>query len=332
MSAVRRITHSVAAALDHIGLLRRHFERRGGLRILCYHGVCADEVLGEPWVPSYFVGASNFARQIEIIQRFAAVVPLAEAVERAADGSGGTEGALAVTFDDAPACNFVHARHVLRAFGVRASFFVATGHATTGQLFVADVLRLLRCRPALGPPGNQAALAALVRAPAKHKRMCLDELAAVLRMPEQVVRARLDPAVREAPRPMNWSELQQLADEGHEIGAHTVDHAILGAQRPDVRRAQILDSAAEIERRLGKRALGFAYPNGGPGDFGPEDYATLREAGVAYALATRAGFADAADPLNLPRLCIGRGHTPASFALELSGLVDRRRLRQQRWR
>ena len=62
MSAVRRITHGVAAALDHVGLLRRHFERRGGLRILCYHGVCADEVLGEPWVPSYFVGASNFAR------------------------------------------------------------------------------------------------------------------------------------------------------------------------------------------------------------------------------------------------------------------------------
>ena len=131
---------------------------------------------------------------------------------------------------------------------------------------------------------------------------------------------------------MNWDEVAQLAADGHEIGAHTVDHVILGRQSPQVRREQITNSVLELERRLRTRVTGFAYPNGGPGDFGKPDHAVLRELGVQYALTTRPGPAGGGDVFSLPRICIGLGHTRRRFALELTGLLDRRRQKQYGWR
>lgn len=161
--------------------------------------------------------------------------------------------------------------------------------------------------------------------------MTLEELHTALDGPERVVRGNIDPMILETLRPMSWDEVGQLADAGHEVGGHTVDHAVLGPQSAEVRRQQIRESVTQLETRLNRKVLGFAYPNGGPGDFGPEDCAMLHELGVRYALTTRAGFTAGADVFALPRVCIGASHTPASFALELSGLLDRRRQRQQGW-
>jgi hypothetical protein len=77
---------------------------------------------------------------------------------------------------------------------------------------------------------------------------------------------------------------------------------------------------------------GFAYPNGGPHDFVAGDDATLRAAGVRSAVTTRTAFARGHDLFALPRVCIGGSHTPQRLALELSGLLDRRRQRVQGWR
>lgn len=158
-TGARRITRSVATALDRCGMLKLHFQKRRLLRILCYHGICADELADEPWVPSYFVSVTDFTRQMEIVRRFGPVVPLADAVEQLAEGSSPAGAAIAITFDDVAACSFVHARPVLAALGIRASFFLATGYVTTGRLFDADVLRLLRWRPDLLPAEQCAATA-----------------------------------------------------------------------------------------------------------------------------------------------------------------------------
>jgi hypothetical protein len=146
-----------------------------------------------------------------------------------------------------------------------------------------------------------------------------------------IFRERLDPAIIETLRPLNWQEVREIHSAGHEIAGHTVDHAILGAQSPAVRRHQILRCIETIEDMLKIKVAGFAYPNGGPGDFGEEDRRTLRAARVHYAVTTRSGYADEHDRFELPRLCIGRGHTRESFLLELTGLLDERRRRQQGW-
>ena len=81
-----------------------------------------------------------------------------------------------------------------------------------------------------------------------------------------------------------------------------------------------------------KKPIGFAYPGGGPWDFGGIDYDTLREAGVKYAACTRAGFCDVnSDWFTLPRVSVGQAHSAEKFALEISGLVDRRRQKEDCW-
>lgn len=319
--------------LAHRGGWGLRWLRRGGLRILCYHGVCADEVGEAPWLRSHFVTATRFAQQMEMLLRHGPVVYLPDVMARTANESMTTHtDSFAITFDDVAACSFVHARPVLERLGIRASFFVATGHVTSGQLFHSDVAHLVRCRPELLDLGKRVSMLSLSADAAAYKRMTLAEVRTEMEDVESTVRRRLDVTTLETLRPLNWEEVEQLCGQGHEIGGHTVDHVILGRQSPQVRRQQIVDSVHQLERRLGRPVRGFAFPNGGPGDFGEPDHAVLRELGMRYALSTRPGFAVGADPLALPRVCIGLGHTRRRFTLELTGLLDRRRQKQSGWR
>lgn len=63
---------------------------------------------------------------------------------------------------------------------------------------------------------------------------------------------------------MTWDHVRQLAAEGFEIGAHSVNHPNIGKCSPEIARAEIIDSKRCIEDRLGKPVFGFAYPFGGP--------------------------------------------------------------------
>jgi peptidoglycan/xylan/chitin deacetylase (PgdA/CDA1 family) len=328
------ITRTGATLLDRFGFLQRRFRARGARRIICYHGVIADEHADKPWAPSYFVTQSQFAEHMATLARFGEVVRLADVCREPAVGAESNRPSIAITFDDVAAGAFHLARPILARHGYRASFYVSTGHATTGRLFDADVLQWLRFRPemairtgAMGP-----LLRALISGRQCHKRLALSQVRSALGGAESLVRTDMGEEAVQALRPMNWREIRTLAEEGHEIGGHTVDHAILARQDATVRRRQIEECVATLAEQLGGAPPGFAYPNGGPGDFDQTDGRILESLGVCYAVSTRPGFHDGrSDPFALPRVCIGMGHTTEKLALELSGLLDRRRLRRQGW-
>ena len=327
-----RAKRSAARLASGCGVLRRRFRAAGGLRILCYHGVCSDEAIGELWAPGHFVSASEFVEQMRVISSRCSIVRLPDALEQMSAGGRAQEAAVAVTFDDVAACSLVHARSVLEQYGIRASFFVATGHATSGDLFLGDLLKLVHSHPTLLEPEERSPIAELLDDPTLHKRLDPAPFRPALARIQEIVRQRLAPEILETLRPMNWPEIGRLADQGHAIGGHTVDHVILARLEPNDRRRQIVDCLSELKRRLRREPEGFAFPNGGPGDFGAFDIGVLRELGVQSAATTEPGFARAGDLLRLPRICIGRGHTAESFELELSGFLDPRRRRQQGWR
>ena len=331
-SLLRRAGDSAAAWLERSGVLKLQFQRQRGLRILCYHGICADELVGQPWVPPYFVGVSAFGQQLETLRRFGPIVHLPDVADALASQRWSETSASAITFDDVPACTFALARPLLARNGVRASFFISTGQVTTGRLFWSDLLRVLRHEAQLLSARERAALEWLLADPAQHKQMTLMQLFATLEQCERAVRSHLAATVRETLRPLNWQEVRALADDGHDIGGHTVDHVILGWQPDDIRRQQIRGCLEAIEERLGRRPVGFAYPNGGPGDFGLRDWEIMRSFGVRYAVSTCPGFAPGPGVFALPRLTVGGALTTARFALELCGWLDGRRRRQYGWR
>ena len=61
---------------------------------------------------------------------------------------------------------------------------------------------------------------------------------------------------------LDWEALGRLAESGVSLGAHTRTHPNLMAIGPDELEDEIAGSAAEMERRLGQRPAGLAYPYG----------------------------------------------------------------------
>ena len=61
---------------------------------------------------------------------------------------------------------------------------------------------------------------------------------------------------------LTWDDLRALADEGWEIGSHTVTHRRLTDLEAEEVRIEVCESKARIEAELGRRCSSFAYPWG----------------------------------------------------------------------
>ena len=65
---------------------------------------------------------------------------------------------------------------------------------------------------------------------------------------------------------MSWSQLHELAADGHEITGHTLTHADLPLLTPDQQRQEICDDRTNLLSRGYSPVLSFAYPYGGVND------------------------------------------------------------------
>lgn len=117
-AAVRRGVARAFAAASRDG---------GGLRVLTYHRVND----GHPR-DRLSVGSGAFASQMEALARAGRpVVLLGDALAALRGSAPQPAGAVAVTFDDGYADNVGVALPILERFGIRATFFVATGFMDT---------------------------------------------------------------------------------------------------------------------------------------------------------------------------------------------------------
>lgn len=85
---------------------------------------------------------------------------------------------------------------------------------------------------------------------------------------------------------LSHDELRELADEGWEIGAHTVTHADLSLLDYDACRSEIGDSKEMVESIVGAPVVTLAYPWG---RYGSAAVAAARDAGLLAAVATGSG-------------------------------------------
>jgi peptidoglycan/xylan/chitin deacetylase (PgdA/CDA1 family) len=82
---------------------------------------------------------------------------------------------------------------------------------------------------------------------------------------------------------MSWAELAEWASAGYDVGAHTVNHIPLNQATHERARAEVLDSRAMLEQRLGRPVRSFAYPWG---FYTPSLHAWLDEAPEFDTIAT----------------------------------------------
>jgi peptidoglycan/xylan/chitin deacetylase (PgdA/CDA1 family) len=114
----------------------------------------------------------------------------------------------------------------------------------------------------------------------------------------------------------SWEQLREMAEQGVEIGSHTVSHPSLTALDDEQRRREVADSKSALEERLGQPVRFFAYP------YGRLDEATrnaVRAAGYEAACSTRSGFNSAGcDPYLLRRLEVYGTDSLSRFALKVA--------------
>lgn len=89
---------------------------------------------------------------------------------------------------------------------------------------------------------------------------------------------------------LDWSELDQLAaDPLVTIGAHTVNHPILGRLTKDAARSEMELSGSVIEAALTVRPAHLSYPYGDHAACGTRDFELAAELGFKTAVTSRAG-------------------------------------------
>jgi peptidoglycan/xylan/chitin deacetylase (PgdA/CDA1 family) len=276
------------------------------LRVLGYHGVCDDELAGEPWMPSYFVTASAFEAQLQYLGRHALVLPLSEAAHRLCEGTL-PRRAVCLTFDDGYGNNLRVAVPLLRKYSMPATIFLSTAYVETGDWHPFVKLKLLRLkRPDVTLPD--------------YKVTPLDTLLQATSRYWPGVETELTDAQRETLRPMTVSEVQASDPGLIEFGAHSHTHCIARNETSERRREEVRLSVCRVAAWTGRPVRTYSYPNGEPGDFGETEKAVLREEGIAVAVTGIAGAnGPSADLLEIRRYPLTLQHDANRFRAEVSG-------------
>jgi peptidoglycan/xylan/chitin deacetylase (PgdA/CDA1 family) len=304
------------------GATRPHRALAGRLTIVTFHRVLPPERRAHYPLPHLAVPPALFD---ELLRWFAATfecLPLAAAVAATATRAQQTgRPLLAVTFDDGLRDNHEFALPLLRRHAVRATFFAVADHARSGALLWHDRLAYAAAHAA-GGPLEEVRRRLLEVVPSDDVARLLSLLPAagagvpafahaVVRRAKQMsadVRDRFEQALA-ASRPgaaipawegmMDFAQLRALAAEGHEVGSHSLSHALLRTElRPDFVR-ETAGSRALLEDAIGAPVRSFCYPDGAHDEAA---VAAVRAAGYVAAVTTLPGTnRPADDPFRLRR-------------------------------
>jgi peptidoglycan/xylan/chitin deacetylase (PgdA/CDA1 family) len=109
-------------------------------------------------------------------------------------------------------------------------------------------------------------------------------------------------------RPLEWSQIREMARSGMEFGAHTCTHPNLARLHGNALQQELAESKQIIEQRLGQEMDSMAYPFGKPGEFyTAETVEAVRRAGYRHAAAVLFRNVRASDSaLEIPRFFIAR--------------------------
>jgi peptidoglycan/xylan/chitin deacetylase (PgdA/CDA1 family) len=268
----------LARVLHRAGALRALMQLRrlapvASVSILTYHHVAAEDT-----AYPYDRGVADatpdqFRRQMEMLARYGTPIGVDELI-RALDGEPLPPNPVMVTFDDGyRSCHDV-ALPILRAVGVRATFFVTTGYINDRKLYwwerIAICLSQARVaaatitypqpiRVASHAPDAQRMLADLIKnTPSLDVKRFLDELCAAFGVEwnDELEATHAGNLI------MSWDHVRALSRAGMDVESHTRWHRVLQTLDDKALREELEGSRIELEAQLGRRVRALAYPVG----------------------------------------------------------------------
>jgi peptidoglycan/xylan/chitin deacetylase (PgdA/CDA1 family) len=324
---MRRSVVFLAAGLDRVGLPRAALSARrlglwpkAGLTVLLYHRIADPANLDDLDPDLIDATPEEFDTQMHFQP-----VGVEELLAAHRDKRALPPNSVLVTFDDGYRDNHDNALPILVRHGIKAVFFITTGHVSERRLFWWERISLLVRRSPktsvriaypepeeldLSTPARRArATKRLNRIVKDHYALDLErflgELAGAcgVAWSADEERARADRAL------MGWGEVKALRAAGMGVGSHTRAHRVLQTLPPAELAEELASSRVTLEERLGEPVTTIAYPVGKSiSALGPVRRA-VADAGYELGFTTAPGFVrpERDDPFDLRRLCIDRG-------------------------
>src|SRR5437868_11783728 len=259
-------------ALSAVMGLRRHAPAPM-LSIVTYHHI-ADHDPAYPYDPNVADAAPmQFRRQMETIARYGTPIGIDDLI-RAVDGAPLPRNPVMVTFDDGyRSCHDV-ALPILRAVGVRATFFIATSFVTERRLYWWERIALM-----LGASRRRSIELAYPERkelelddPLIHEKLTdivkntmdldvqrfLDGLAVALAVDwsHELETGHAEQLI------MTWDQVRALARAGMDVESHGRRHRVLQTLDAATLEDELVGSRRELEAQLGRPVRALAYPVG----------------------------------------------------------------------
>ena len=247
---------------------------RSRVVVVYYHRVGKPDVLTK--------SPDDFARDLAFYRRNYECISLSELCRRLSMSAPFKRRAVVITFDDGYRDNFELAVPALRAAGLTATFFVATGFVGTQIEFPHDQRRA----PDFGVPEG-----------AKY------------------------PSQRASYPKLRWNDLREMEAHGFEIGSHTISHANLGGAGAEEIEKEVQGSLRTLTKELGAKPRPFSFPWGKPADISKAAIDAVVNAGYYSASAAYGGAnTRGASPMNIRRVDVGNGNTGrVAFKAKVAG-------------
>jgi peptidoglycan/xylan/chitin deacetylase (PgdA/CDA1 family) len=294
----------LGGALSFSGLTAPRRFGRDRLNVVTFHRVLPAEQRASYPYPMLAVTPEELGWFLDFFNEHFLCSTLASAWRLFSLGVRPERPLLAITFDDAQLDNFVNARPALESRNLRASFYVPVDAIDRRELLWHDRLGF-----ALAATGQSEAVVEEAKTWTPEER---------LRRVEELERR----AGLEAPEwagPMTWEQIRALADAGHEIGSHSLSHALLPQLEEPAIEREVAGSKSRIEEQIDRQLSSFCYPNG---DHDERCARAVERAGYACAVTTEWGSNDRrADRFRLRRCDMN-----PFYATSRSGAFSRARL------
>lgn len=292
----------------------------GRLCVLNYHRILQS---ADPFLDSE-PDIETFHWQMELLASCFNVMPLAEALD-CLTKERMPPRAVCISFDDGYRSVHDLALPILKKFALPATVFVTSGYIDGDNMWNDRIIEAVQRLPA-----GELDLREMGLGMHSVRRMA-DRKVTVNRLTEM---SKYLPPKARADLPKKLEELvgnnlgrglmltgemvSSLAQQGMEIGAHTVSHPILMSLEDEDAQYEIRGSKQQLEAITEKPVHLFAYPNGKLGkDFDRRHVQMAKEAGFTAAFTTSRGAATGRhDRFQLPRSRPWDA-TPSRFAFRL---------------
>ncbi len=270
------------------------------LSVLFFHRVLPGP---DPLFPEE-VDAPRFDQMCGWLARWFNVLALDQAVAALKVGSLPAR-AVCITFDDGYADNHDVAMPILKRHGLPATIFVATGFLDGGWMWNDGVIECVRMSAATSLDLGFLGLGTRSIQSSDERRSTIEAILGEVKFrpaPERIditmALAKLVGTAVPNNLMMTSAQVRAMYRAGMQIGAHTVNHPILGQLPDDQVRQEVLGSKEYLEQLIGERVGLFAYPNGKPGKhYSEQTVKVIRSMDLDAALCTQGGATGMNDDL-----------------------------------